>query len=165
MTTLLKPFALLASLLLCSCFANRTPFSPGGSTTVGMPAKLSERERSYVPEIDAALRREGLVPVRSDKGELQLDFTMSEGPINTTTHIGLRQNDVTLFTAQGRAAGIPLIGREGVARKSFDAAFADFDANLSRETPRRGWSSSTGSDTPAYDAPAYDAAAEPEPVY
>lgn len=163
MTQHLFPLAALGSLLLCSCFASRTPFSPGGATTVGMPAKLSERERSFVPEIDTTLRREGLVPVRSEKGELQLDFTVSEGPVNTTTRISLRQGDETIFTAQGRAAGIPLIGRDGVARKSFDEAFTDFDAKLTSEAPRRGWSLSGGNDSPAYPDASYQD--ETLPVY
>ncbi len=144
----LLPIVALASLLLSSCFTSRTPFSPGGSTTVGMPEKLSERERSFVPEIDSALRREGLVPVRSGKGELQLEFTVSEGPVNTNTRIGIKQDEETVLTAQGRAAGIPLIGREGVARKSFDQAFTDFSSRLSSEAPRRGWSRSGSTDTP-----------------
>ena len=146
----LLPLAAIGALILSSCAANRTPFSPGGPVTVGMPAELSERERSFVPDIDSALRREGLVPVRSDKGELQLDFTMSEGPVSTTTRIGLRQGEEILFTAQGRAAGIPLIGRDGVARKSFDEAFADFDSQLSREAPQRNWSSSMSAEAPSY---------------
>jgi hypothetical protein len=146
----LLPLAALGSLLFCSCSASRTPFSPGGSTTVGMPAELSERERSFVPEIDNALRREGLVPVRSGKGDLQLDFTISEGPVNTNTRIGLTQEEETIFTAEGRAAGIPLIGRDGVARKSFDEAFADFDAKLSREASHRSWSSSMTGEMPTF---------------
>jgi hypothetical protein len=45
-----------------------------------MPEKLSDRERAFFPEIDAALRREGLMPVESGKGDLHLDFSMSSGP-------------------------------------------------------------------------------------
>ncbi|QTN33423.1 hypothetical protein HZ994_14225 [Akkermansiaceae bacterium] len=157
------PLAAICSLSLCSCFTSRTPFSPGGSTTVGMPEKLSERERGFVPEIDTALRREGLVPVRSGKGELQLDFTMSEGPVNTTTRIGLSEGEETILAAEGRAAGIPLIGRDGVARKSFDAAFSDFDAKLTTEAPRRGWSRSGETASPTSPAAAYQH--DIEPVY
>lgn len=155
----LLPAALVA-LLLGSCAANRTPFSPNGPTTVGMPAELSDRERTFVPEIDTALRREGLVPVRSGKGDLQLDFKMSEGPVNTTTDIALLEGEATLFSAHGRAAGIPLLGRDSVARKSFDEAYSDFDSRLSGEAPRRGWSSRTGEEATSYPSENFEA-----PVY
>lgn len=117
-----------------------------------MPEKLSERERTFVPEIDTALRREGLIPVRHGKGDLQLDFTMSSGPINIETYIALLEDEAVLFSANGRSGGVPLIGRSNVARKSFDAALTEFQSSLSRAASNRGWSSSSTSGSPTSDA-------------
>ncbi len=139
-----SPLLILATLtlaILASCAPSRTPFSPGGPTTVGMPEKLSEREREFVPEIDTALRREGLIPVKHGKGDLQLDFKMSSGPINIETYIALLEEKAVLFSANGKSGGIPLIGRSNVARKSFDEALAEFQSGLSRVAGNRGWSS------------------------
>lgn len=138
-----SPLLILATLTLAifaSCAPSRTPFSPGGPTTVGMPEKLSEREREFVPEIDTALRREGLVPVRHGKGDLQLDFTMSSGPINIETYIALLEDEAVLFSANGKSGGVPLVGRSNVARKSFDEALTEFKSGLSRTAGNRGWS-------------------------
>ncbi len=150
--------------LLASCAPNRTPFSPGGPTTVGMPAELSERERTFVPEIVNSLQREGLVPVRNQKGDLQLDFSMAEGPINTTTLITLSEDDAILITGNGRAAGAPLIGRSSVAEKSFNQAFNEFDSNLTNAARSRGWSSGGGTAAP-YNSYDPSAAYEEAPVY
>lgn len=135
--------AILMLAVLASCAPNRTPFSPGGPTTVGMPAELSDRERAFIPDIDSALRREGLVPVKSGKGDLQLDFSMAAGPINIDTLIAMKEDDAVLFTGKGRAAGAPLIGRSSVAEKSFNRAFDEFNTGLSRAAGNRGWSSSS----------------------
>ena len=141
-----SPLSILATFvlaILASCAPSRTPFSPGGPTTVGMPEKLSDREREFIPEIDSALRREGLVPVRHGKGDLQLDFKMSSGPINIETYIALLEDEAVLFSADGKSGGVPMIGRDNVARKSFDEAFEDFQSGLSRTASNRGWSGST----------------------
>lgn len=143
-----SPLPILATFalaILASCAPSRTPFSPGGPTTVGMPEKLSDREREFIPEIDSALRREGLVPVRHGKGDLQLDFKMSSGPINIETYIALLEDEAVLFSADGKSGGVPMIGRDNVARKSFDEAFSGFQSGLSRTAKNRGWSgTSTG---------------------
>ncbi len=143
-----SPLQILATLflvVLASCAPSRTPFSPDSPTTVGMPEKLSDRERSFVPEIASALRSKGLIPVKHGKGDFQLDFTMSSGPINIQTYIALLEDEAVLFSANGRSGGVPLIGRENVARKSFDEAFAEFQSGLSSAASNRGWSSSSSS--------------------
>lgn len=131
--------------VVASCAPSRTPFSPGGPTTVGMPAELSDRERTFIPEIDSALRSEGLVPVRNGKGDLQLDFSMAAGPINIDTRIALSEDGAVLVQGNGRAAGAPLIGRSGVAEKSFGKAFGEFSAGLGSTSVERGWSSAPSS--------------------
>jgi len=128
-----------------------------------MPAELSERERLFIPQVDSAMRREGLVPVRNGKGDLQLDFSMSEGPININTRISLSEDEAVIITGNGRAAGAPLIGRSSVAEKSFSEAFGEFDANLSRYASSRGWGLSGGNDSPAYPDASYQD--ETLPVY
>jgi hypothetical protein len=150
MTTSFRFIAAISIIFLTSCAAKRTPFSPGGPTTVGMPAELSERERLFIPEIDSALRREGLVPVKNGNGDLQLDFSMAAGPINITTRIALSEDEAVLITGNGRAAGAPLIGRSNVAQKSFSEAFDEFSSSLSRTASSRGWSSASGGSSPAY---------------
>lgn len=147
--------------VLASCAPSRTPFSPSGPTTVGMPEKLSDRERTFIPEIDTALRREGLIPVRHGKGDLQLDFTMSSGPINIETYIALLEDEAVLFSANGRSGGVPLIGRENVARKSFDEALTEFQSGLSSAANNRGWSSSSSTSG----SPTSDAMYDEFPVY
>jgi hypothetical protein len=146
--------AALTAVLLASCAAKRTPFSPDGPPTVGMPSELSDRERQFMPDIDSALRREGLLPVRNGRGDMQLEFKIAEGPINTDTNIALNEGDTTLATGYGRAAGVPMIGRSSVAEKSFSAAFAEFSSNLSGTASQRGWNSSassfSGGDEPTY---------------
>ncbi|HEY1123951.1 MAG TPA: hypothetical protein VGE67_20195 [Haloferula sp.] len=125
------------SLLLSAPFAfligcaGRTEFVPdGGPVTVGMPAELSDRERSYVGEVDTALRNEGYQPVRASSGELRLDFRISEGPINTDTTIQLRDGRTILAEGSGRGSGMPMFGRDKVAERSFQKAFGDFQAAL-----------------------------------
>ncbi|MFM2197720.1 MAG: hypothetical protein RLZZ505_1152 [Verrucomicrobiota bacterium] len=129
----------LAAILFASCAANRTPYSPDTPPTIGMPAELSDRERHYMPQIDSALRREGLVPVAYDRGETQLEFRISEGSIHTDTVIKLIEGESLLARGDGRAAGVPMVGRSDVAEKSFTAAFADFKNDLSGVAARRGW--------------------------
>ncbi len=141
-----SPLLILATISLAifaSCAPSRTDFTPGGPTTVGMPEKLSERERLFIPEIDTALRREGLVPVRYGKGDLQLDFTISSGPINVETYIALLEDEAVFISANGKSGGVPLVGRENIARKSFDEAFAEFQSGLSRASKNRGWSTTS----------------------
>ncbi|RYD30895.1 MAG: hypothetical protein EOP87_15795 [Verrucomicrobiaceae bacterium] len=116
--------------LLSSC-ATRTEFTPEKSqTTVGMPAKLSDRESSYISQVDGSLRNQGYLPVRHGTGDMQLDFGISEGPINTDTSIRLSEGRTTVAEGEGRAAGAPLIGRDKVAERSFTRAFEAFEASL-----------------------------------
>lgn len=145
MKFILNSIAALSALLLVSCATKRTPFSPDGPPTVGMPFELSERERLFVSDLDSALRREGLLPVANGKGDLQLDFEIAEGPINTVTDITLNEGRQILASGKARAAGVPMIGREGVAGRSFDRAFAEFQGQLSRASSRRGWNSAASS--------------------
>ncbi len=153
--------ATFAIAILASCAPSRTPFSPGGPTTVGMPEKLSEREREFIPEIDTALRSEGLIPVKHGKGDLQLDFSMSSGPINIKTYIALLEDEAVLFSANGRSGGVPLIGRSNVARKSFDEALAEFQSGLSRAASNHSWSSSSSS----HQSPELGSMSDELPVY
>ena len=119
------PFALLVS-----C-ANRSEFVPdGGPVTVAMPAELSDRERTYVSEVDGALRGESYQPVRHGAGELKLVFRISEGPINTRTSIELREGRKVLAEGHGRGAGMPMMGRDKIAERSFQQAFGEFQAAL-----------------------------------
>ena len=114
-----------------NCATHRSEFRPeSGPPTVGMPAKLSERERGFAPELEAVLRGRGYLPVRYGAGDLALDFRIAEGPINTDTEIGLDEGGRRLAEGKGRAAGAPLIGRKGVAEKSFQRALAEFEASL-----------------------------------
>jgi hypothetical protein len=120
-----------ASLAFLTGCANRSEFIPDGSTTtVGMPAELSDRERNHVSELDAALRREGYLPVRHGAGELELEFRISEGPINTTTTIELREGRKVLAEGRGRGAGMPMIGRDKIAERSYQEAFGEFQSAL-----------------------------------
>ena len=116
--------------LVAGC-ANRSEYVPEGSgPTVGMPAKLSDRERQYVGEVDAALRREGYLPVRHGSGELELEFRIAEGPVHARTKLELSEGWTVLAKGRGRAAGLPMRGREQVAERSFRQAFGDFEAAL-----------------------------------
>lgn len=115
---------------LASC-ATRSEYMPdGGPVTVGMPAELSDRERTYIVEVDGALRGEGYQPVRHGAGELSLEFRISEGPINTDTDIELRDGRTVLAEGHGRGSGVPMVGRDKVAERSFRKAFDDFRAAL-----------------------------------
>lgn len=98
-----------------------------------------------MPDIDSALRREGLLPVRKGRSDMQLEFKIAEGSINTDTDIALNEGDTTLAAGHGRAAGVPIIGRSSVADKSFSATFAEFNSNLSGTASQRGWNSSASS--------------------
>lgn len=141
-------------LLIVSSFAwigcagmNRTAFTPNsGPITVGMPAELNERERLFVTDIEGALRENGLLPVRHGAGDLALEFTMSAGPINTNTRIALLEAERIIAKGEGRASGVPLIGRSSVAEKSFARAFENFQAELSVAKGRRGWNASSITD-------------------
>lgn len=104
-----------------------------------MPAELNERERLFVADIEGALQEHGLIPVRHGAGELSLEFTMDAGPINTNTKIALLEGRRNVARGNGRAAGVPLVGRSGVAETSFSRAFEDFHDNLERAAERRNW--------------------------
>lgn len=136
---------MFAGLLAIGCAgAGRTAFTPeSGPPTVGMPAALNDRERLFVPDIEASLRDNGLLPVRHDAGDMELEFTMEAGPINTDTRIALLEGRRIIASGKGRASGIPLIGRSSVAEKSFTRAFEEFQGELSSARSRRGWDNST----------------------
>ena len=127
--------------LLASCaFNKRTPFTPqSGPPTVGMPAELSERERLFVPDLESTLRNQGFVPVRSGAGDMQLEFVMESGPINTDTRIILMEGSRTVAQGNGRASGLPLIGRSKVAENSFDRAHKQFEQELSNTGSTGSW--------------------------
>jgi hypothetical protein len=135
-------FTLLLVMLMLGCAgATRSPFAPkSGPPSVGMPAALSEREKLFVGDIEGALRENGLLPVRHGAGDMQLEFTMSAGPVNTHTRIVLQEGRSTVARGTGRAAGLPLIGRSQVAENSFTRALAGFQADLRRVSSDRGWS-------------------------
>lgn len=116
---------------------------------MGMPAKLSDRERSYISNIDQSLRSEGYLPVRHGMGDMQLDFAIAEGPINTDTTIRLREDRRTVAEGHGRAAGAPVIGRSKVAEKSFNRAYEGFQSSLSSTS--QGGSRSQGGAAPVED--------------
>jgi hypothetical protein len=134
---------------LVSC-AGRTEFMPdSGPVTVGMPAELSDRERTYVGEVDTALRNEGYQPVRSGSGELRLDFRIAEGPINTDTTIQLCDGRTILAEGNGRGSGMPMFGRDKIAERSFQKAFGDFQAALpGAAAARSSGASGSGSGNP-----------------
>lgn len=117
-------------LFLASC-ASRTEFVPeGGPVTVGMPAELSDRERTYVGEVESTLRGSGYQPVRHDTGELALDFRIAQGPINSDTVIELRDGRRVIARGAGRGSGVPMIGRDKRAESSFRQAIDEFQAAL-----------------------------------
>jgi hypothetical protein len=124
--------AMALAISVSSCVTSRSAFRPqSGPPTVGMPAELSERERSFVPEVESALHSRGFVPVRHGAGDMELAFEIAEGPINTDTNIALTEQGRMVAEGRGRAAGAPLIGRKGVAEKSFQRAFSEFQTSLS----------------------------------
>ncbi len=141
MSIALRLITVITSLLVIGCAgAGRTPFTPeSGPPTVGMPAALSERERLFMPDVEAALRDEGLLPVRHGGGEMDLEFTIDAGPINTNTRIILLEGRRTIARGTGRASGVPLVGRSTVAENSFARAFEEFQAELAQARVRRGW--------------------------
>lgn len=122
---------LLTAVVLASCATSRTSFAPeNGPPTVGMPAELSQRERLFVSDLESSLRNQGYLPVRHGAGDMQLEFQMSEGPINTDTKIELYEGRRVIAKGNGRAAGAPLMGRSKVATASFDRAFQQFQSSL-----------------------------------
>jgi hypothetical protein len=132
MSHLFRLLTLFVALWVIGCGAGRTAFTPeSGPPTVGMPAELNERERLFVPDIEASLRDNGMIPVAHGRGDFALEFAMAAGPINTDTHIALLDGRRTLASGKGRASGIPLIGRSAVAEKSFRRAFDPFQSELS----------------------------------
>jgi len=136
----IRPGAVIAlAISISGCGASRSTFVPqSGPPTVGMPAELSERERSFVPEIESALQSRGYLLVRHGAGDMELAFEIAEGPINTDTNIELSERGQPMAEGRGRAAGAPLIGRKGVAEKSFQRAFSEFQGSLSAgESGRR----------------------------
>jgi hypothetical protein len=131
MKLIMRLVAVGVGLVFLGGCATRTEFTPdGGPVTVGMPAELTDRERGYMTEVDSALRGAGYVPVRHGAGELELDFRIEEGPINTDTTIVLQDGRTVLAEGRNRGSGIPLIGRDKVAERSFRKAFDDFQAAL-----------------------------------
>jgi hypothetical protein len=152
MQTFFRAVSLFLVVLFASCASNtRTPFSPeSGPPTVGMPGALSERERLFVPDLERALRDQGLVPVRDGAGDMQLEFVMDAGPINTDTRITLTEKRRTLAQGKGRASGLPMIGRSRVAENSFSRAFEEFQSQLSDSSNRRGWASASDSRNDIY---------------
>jgi hypothetical protein len=138
--------ALVVSALLGACASHtRTPFTPeGGPPTVGMPAELSERERLFAPDIESVLRDQGLMPVRSGAGDMQIEFTMEAGPINTDTHIALMEGRRTVAQGRGRASGLPLVGRSKVAENSFGRAYRQFEEELRNAGSQRSWTRGAG---------------------
>ena len=141
MNRLSRFLSLIGILMLAGCAgAGRTPFVPqSGPPTVGMPAELNERERLFVSDIENALRDRGMLPVRHGAGELDLEFAMEAGPVNTDTRIVLRDGRRIVASGSGRASGLPLIGRSKVAENSFTRAFDEFQAGLSSVHSERGW--------------------------
>lgn len=131
--------AAAAAASLSSCVTSRSDFAPENTQpTVGMPAKLSDRERSFISTVDGALRDEGYLPVRYGSGDMQLEFEIAEGPINTDTSIGLYEGRRLVAEGKGRAAGAPMIGRDKVADKSFSRAFDQFRSALPGGSSRGG---------------------------
>lgn len=132
MRTLLRLLALaLAGALLSGCITSRKPFTPqSGPPTVGMPAELSDREASFVHQLESVLRDRGYVAVRHGAGDFQLEFKIAEGPINIDTRIELLDDTRSLALGEGRGAGAPLVKRDEVAERSFERAFQAFDAAL-----------------------------------
>ena len=100
-----------------------------------MPAELSERERLFVPDLETGLKNQGYLLVRHGAGDMQLDFQISEGPINIDTKIGLFEGNRVIAKGDGRAAGAPLIGRSKVAEKSFSRAYEQFQNSLPGTSP------------------------------
>lgn len=130
--------AAASAALLSSCATNRSAFAPENhQPTVGMPAQLSDRERSYISNLDSSLRGEGFLPVRHGAGDMQLEFQMDEGPINTDTTIQLFEGRRVIASGSGRAAGAPMIGRSKVADKSFNRAYEVFQSSLSSRSGYR----------------------------
>lgn len=149
----LLPIVILSVLLGACATHTRTPFTPeGGPPTVGMPAELSERERLFVPDIETLLRDQGLMPVRSGAGDMQIEFVMEAGPINTDTRIALMEGRRTVAQGSGRAAGLPLIGRSKVAENSFARAYKQFEEELRNAGSRRSWTRGTETLTDTGDA-------------
>lgn len=144
--------AAAAVALLSSCAPSRTAFVPDNSQpTVGMPAQLSERERTYIPNLDGTLRGEGYLPVRHGAGEMQLQFEIAEGPINTDTTIQLYEGRRLVATGSGRAAGAPMFGRAKVADKSFNKAYDAFKSSLSGSSRSTSGGHSDSAPAPATD--------------
>jgi hypothetical protein len=142
-------------LFLASC-ANRTEFVPeGGPVTVGMPSELSDRERTYVGEVESTLRGSGYQPVRHDTGELALDFRIAQGPVNSDTVIELRDGRRVIARGAGRGSGVPMLGRDKRAEHSFRQAIEEFQTSLPQASSAR---------VPA-PAPSPGGAAEMEYVY
>lgn len=133
MKFLTRLFSVLAvAVFISGCGMGRSAFTPqSGPPTVGMPAELSERERSFIHNVETALRDRGYMPVRHGAGDMQLEFEMAEGPVNIDTKIELHEGRNLLAKGYGRGAGAPLIGRAKVAEKSFNRAFDEFQSSLS----------------------------------
>ena len=157
MSYALRIITLFAGILVVGCAdISRTAFMPqSGPPTVGMPASLSERERLFMPEIESALRDAGLMPVRHGSGDMELEFSMAAGPINTDTRIILSDERRTIASGTGRASGVPLVGRSTVAENSFNRAFETFHAELAEARVRRGWKQPATRSAETTDLPLY----------
>ena len=124
-------FLFAAPLLFLASCASRTEFVPeGGPVTVGMPAQLSDRERTYVGEVESTLRGSGYLPVRHDTGELALDFRIAHGPINSDTAIELRDGRRVIARGAGRGSGVPMLGSDKRVERSFRQAIEEFRTAL-----------------------------------
>lgn len=129
--------AVLSAVALPSCYTSRSDFAPENhQVTVGMPSKLSERERFYISDVDRTLRDQGYTPVRNGAGDLELEFEIAEGPINIDTTIELYEHRSQIAKGFGRAAGAPLIGRDKVADRSFNTAYEEFRSSLPNASDR-----------------------------
>jgi hypothetical protein len=90
--------------------------------------------------------------VRSGGGDMQLEFIMEAGPINTDTRIVLIEGRRSLAQGSGRAAGLPLVGRSKVAEKSFERAYRQFEEELHNVGSQRSWTRGAGAYTDTSDA-------------
>lgn len=118
---------------------------PPPPPTVLMPSKLSDRERQFAPEVETALRTAGMVPIYRGRGEMQLEFEMLEGPINTDTRLRLLEDGRVLASGDGRGSGPPLVRRERVAENSFQRAMDTFSTQLDRVSQQHSLRPPTGS--------------------
>lgn len=133
--TLRLVLVLLTACIISCAGTRRSEYigdEPPPPPTVLMPSKLSDRERQFAPEVEAALRTAGMVPIYRGRGEMQLEFEMLEGPINTDTRLRLVEDGRVIASGDGRGSGPPLVRRERVAENSFQRALETFSSQLGR---------------------------------